>query len=84
MMWRETGRDPSILGIDVRAILPFLVWAIWATTWMFAICVFIFLFFIVIKFFGYSIPVALRRLRVLLLFGKRRNAIPFWRRIEWR
>jgi intracellular multiplication protein IcmT len=84
MMWRETGRTTTVLGIDARVMLSFVVFMLhwsWTTLWVVLATL---AFFMVLNQFGYTFPNAMRRARVLLLFGRRRPAMPFWRRTEWR
>lgn len=84
MMWRETGRTAKVVGIDARVMFSFILFFVHISMWTFAIVIATIVFFFVLAQFGYTFPNALRRARVLLLFGNRRPAIPFWRRQQWR
>lgn len=84
MMWRETGRTAKFVIVDARAALPIVLFAVDASWFNLGLIVFSFVFFTVLAQFGYTFPNAMRRLRVIMLFGKRRPAVPFWRRQKWR
>ena len=84
MMWRETGRTAKVAGFDSRVMLSFVLFAVHMSMWTLYLVFATLIFFTILSQFGYTLPNALRRMRVLVLFGKTRPAIPFWRRQQWR
>jgi hypothetical protein len=84
MLWRETGRTLKVVGVDARVLTAIPLWGVYATWTTFGLVIFFFVFFFVLNQLGYTFPNAMRRLRVLVLFGNRRPAMPFWRKREWR
>lgn len=65
-MWRNTGYSGKFVGVDYRALFPFMLFLVHMRLWTFITAVAIGLILAVIERFGYSVPVALRALRVWL------------------
>lgn len=84
MMWRETGRTAKVFMVDARAMISLAAFMVHISWMTFYFVIATLLFFFILNQFGYTLPNALRRVRVLLLFGKTRPAIPFWRRQRWK
>lgn len=84
MLWRETGRIAKVFGIDARVMILFLLFMVHVSMWTALLVLGSVLFFAVLAQFGYTFPNALRRLKVVLFFGNRRAAVPFWRKNKWK
>ena len=84
MKWRETGRTVKVVWLDARAILlPCLILIMYLRLWTITAAILWIVAFVAMQFYGYSMPNFLRRMRVLLFFGRRRSATPFWKKNKW-
>ncbi|ARW12141.1 MULTISPECIES: IcmT/TraK family protein [Acetobacter] len=78
-MWRGTGLPVKFLILDARSCLPILLAVVhWSWTTL-IIGVLGTAFFGTISFFGLTLPAALRTARRWLI-GRRRTAVPTWKR----
>lgn len=71
--WRDTGRDVTIFGMDGRVAMLFSVWLYRPRMWTFALLISFVVLLVVLRRFGYTIPNALRYLR-LFITGRRKPA----------
>jgi intracellular multiplication protein IcmT len=78
-MWRNTALPVRVLFLDARACLPVLAFVVYWRWWTFYIAVSGTVFFMVISWFGLTVPACFRLLRRLAV-GNRRPAVPVWRR----
>lgn len=78
-MWRNSGLPVRVLFLDARACLPVLAFVVYWRWWTFYIAISGMSFFMVISWFGLSVPAFIRLLRRVLV-GCRRPAVPLWRR----
>lgn len=84
MMWRETGRTPKFFVVDARIMFVIIPFLLHISLWTLYLMISAIIFFFILAQVGYTVPNAWRRLRVLLLFGKTRYAVPFWKRVAWK
>lgn len=78
-MWRFTAEPVRILVIDARALAPLGLWAVHMRWWTFYVAIGASVAFGVLAFFGLTIPVAFRMLRVLVC-GPVRPRLPAHKR----
>lgn len=78
VQWRETARRTKFAWVLDAQVLPFFfLLVVHFRLWTLQAVVLVVLFFSVLGWFGYPLPVFLRRVRRLLA-GKRRSARPWW------
>jgi intracellular multiplication protein IcmT len=78
-MWRNTAFPVRVLFLDARACLPVLAFIVYWRWWTFYIAITGMSFFMVISWFGLTVPAFFRLLRRLIV-GPMRPAVPAWRR----
>jgi len=61
----------GFIAVDAQVFIPFIFWVLFPSWWTFGVLSLVVLFFLVLKFFGYSVPVAMKRLRAKIA-GRRR------------
>lgn len=79
--WRDTGRRLRFAGMDGRLLAFLLVFLYHPRLWTLAILVLAIAALVVLERMGYSLPNALRRLRVITFGGLRAAKSP---RRTWR
>lgn len=78
-MWRNTALPVRIVFLDARACLPLLVFVVYWSWETFCVAVCGMAFFVIISWFGLTVPTMLRLIRRLLV-GPLRPAVPAWKR----
>jgi len=78
-MWRNTGLPVRLLVLDARACLPILLVVVYWSWLTLEIAVIGTAFFVVISWFGLTVPAVARLVRRLAV-GSVRVAVPTWRR----
>lgn len=76
--WRDSARDARFFIIDANACFPLLLFLVHIRLWTFITAVIAMIFFTTVARFGFTIPVFLRWIR-LILAGPRKAALPWWR-----
>lgn len=66
-LWRNGGITPNIFGLDAKCLFPFIPFLLHITMWTFVTAVVSTLFFWVLSYKGYSIDIALMRIRCWLI-----------------
>ena len=74
--WRDSARQLMFFFVDVKAAFPFVFFLMHMKIWTFFVAFFAMIFFVVLNYFGFSVPVFLRWLRAL--FAGRRKAAQLW------
>lgn len=82
-MWRDAGRPVRFLTFDGRSAIAILVFMVHISMATLMISVALMVFFWVIERFGYTVPNARRRARVLLM-GNTKRAVAWWRVKKYR
>lgn len=83
-VWRDASRSPAFFGVvDARASLPLLFFVIFSSWNTFFIAIGSIVFFTVMGFLGYELPVLYRKTRSMLR-GGRLYARPWWLLNKWR
>lgn len=81
-LWRYTSLDIRFLWVfDARAGIAFFPLALHLRLSTFIFCLLVFLFFGALAWYGYTIPVMIRRCRSLLA-GKFRLAVPWYKKTQ--
>jgi len=65
-MWRNTGYGGKFLGADYRAMFPILIFFLHMRWWTFWVAVAGVVVMAVVAKFGYTVPVALRSVRMAI------------------
>ena len=79
-MWRDTGRTPRFLFMDARIVATILLWLLHMRMWTLYLFIASSIFFVVLERFGFTVPVALRALRVLIAGPIRKVRAIRWHR----
>ncbi len=69
--WRDTARPVRFMTVDARASFPFLLFLMHMRMWTLMFALTVILVFFLLERRGLSMPVALRRFRVLILGNHR-------------
>ena len=78
-IWRNAGRTPTILMMDARALFPLFIWLMHMRMWTFVLAVLSTIFFAVLAWQGYSLPVLIRTIHHKVR-GPVCYARPWWHR----
>jgi intracellular multiplication protein IcmT len=78
-MWRNTALPVKIVFLDARVCLPLLVFVVYWSWATFYVAVGGMAFFVIISWFGLTVPTMFRLIRRLLV-GPVRRAVPAWKR----
>ena len=82
-MWRDAGRPVRFLTFDGRSAFSILIFMVHISMATLVAALLIMVFFWVIERFGYTVPNARRRFRVLLM-GERKRAVAWSRMKKYR
>jgi len=72
--WRESGRTVKFFFVDGRAMFFLLIMLYHFSLFTFGLGIFALVFLAILENYGYNIPNALRKLRIII-FGKSRPAV---------
>ena len=75
--WRDSARTPKLFVVDAYAVFPMVLLLLHVRPWTFYLAFAATSFFIVIRKFGFPVPVFLRLARAWIA-GTRRLANPWW------
>ena len=78
-MWRYTALPVRAFFLDARALFPLLAFVCYWSVLTFKIALVGVSFFVVIRWFGLTVPAAFRFGRRLII-GRNRPAVPAWMR----
>ena len=78
-MWRNTMLPIRIYIADARALIPMMVVLVHIRLWTFYIALAGIAVFAVLEWLGLTYPAAVRTVRRLIV-GRRRSAIPAWKK----
>jgi len=81
--WRETGRQVKVGPLDARLMIFVLLLALFPSMFLLGLVVAAILFFYVLEYIGYTMANAIRKMH-LLIAGKKRSAIHYWRQNKFR
>lgn len=76
--WRDSARIPRFFGLDARAAFPLILFLLHIRIWTLVLAIIATLVFAIIERYGFSVSVALRRLRCLVV-GNRKMSQSWWR-----
>jgi hypothetical protein len=76
--WRETGRQVKVGPLDGRLMIFVVLLMLFPSKILFAITISAILFFYGLEYIGYTLPNAYRKLSVIIA-GKKRNGVHYWR-----
>jgi intracellular multiplication protein IcmT len=77
--WRDSARYPRFFIIDARAAFPVLLALVHIRLWTMGLALAAMLFFAVLHYYGFTVPVFGRWLSGLLA-GRKKDASPWWLR----
>lgn len=80
--WRDSARTPQLFIIDAYAIFPMILFLLHIRLWTLYVTLLTTIFFVIVRKFGFTVPVFLRFLRAWIA-GSRRVAYPWWTRRYW-
>lgn len=80
--WRETGRELRVGPFDSRLFVFFVIYFFNISWLFFWLAIIAMLIGYGLSYTGYTMPNALRRIRVLI-GGKKRYAVHYWRQRKW-
>lgn len=82
-IYRETGRQVKIGPLDGRLMIFFIFLPIFPSMNLLYLCLFALVFFWILDYKGYTLPNAVRRIKVAIA-GKKRFAVHYWRQKKFR
>ena len=75
--WRDSAHRPQFFMFDAYATFPLLLFIFHIRLWTFLVAFGIMLFFLVLNYFGFTMPVFWRWMRGLVA-GRRKVSQPWW------
>lgn len=82
-VWRECGRQVKVGPLDGRLMLFFVLLMLFPSMVLLAITLLALAFFYVLDYMGYTLPNALRKIKVVIA-GKHRMGVHYWRQRKFR
>lgn len=79
--WRDSARTPKFFVIDAYSAIPLLLFFLHIRLWTFILACSVCVFFMVLRRFGFSLPIFLRWLRAFTA-GNTRSARPWYNKIK--
>nr|WP_028378011.1 type IVB secretion system protein IcmT [Legionella pneumophila] len=76
--WRDSARSARFFVVDARAAFPIFLFLMHIRVWTGVLVLVSAIFFGIIEYYGFTVPVFLRWLRSFLA-GSIRSARPWWR-----